>query len=98
MIDLIINGVSVDLSDSGISMLFQRQRTDYTNPTIVKNSFTKTIKLPSTKKNNILFDNIWKLTCACGKTRVLQAHKKAQNGRLRLIWRRIREYGFTLPG
>lgn len=61
MIDLIINGVSVDLSDSGISMLFQRQRTDYTNPTIVKNSFTKTIKLPSTKKNNILFDNIWKL-------------------------------------
>lgn len=61
MIDLIINGRPVDLPDSGISILFQRQRTDYTNPTIVRNSFTKTIKLPGTKTNNDIFSNLWKL-------------------------------------
>ena len=27
-------------------------------------------------KSKFFFDNIWKLTCACGKTRVLQAQKK----------------------
>ena len=61
MIDLLINNFPVDLSDEGISILFQRQRTDYTNPTIVRNSFTKTIKLPGTKKNNSIFSNLWKL-------------------------------------
>lgn len=61
MIDLIINNRPVDLPDSGISILFQRQRTDYTNPTIVRNSFTKTINLPGTKTNNDIFSNLWKL-------------------------------------
>ena len=61
MIDLLINDFPVDLSDEGISILFQRQRTDYTNPTIVRNSFTKTIKLPGTKTNNSIFSNLWKL-------------------------------------
>ena len=61
MIDLLINGISVDLPDTGISMLFQRQRTDYTNPTIVRNSFTKTIKLPGTNTNNYVFSQLWKL-------------------------------------
>lgn len=61
MIDLLINNFPVDLSDEGISILFQRQRTDYTNPTIVRNSFTKTIKLPGTKTNNSIFSNLWKL-------------------------------------
>lgn len=61
MIDLLINDFPVDLSDEGISILFQRQRTDYINPTIVRNSFTKTIKLPGTKTNNSIFSNLWKL-------------------------------------
>lgn len=61
MIDLLIQSNSVDLPETGISILFQRQRTDYTNPTIVKNSFTKTIKLPGTKTNNFIFDDLWKL-------------------------------------
>ena len=61
MIDLLINNFPVDLSDEGVSILFQRQRTDYTNPTIVRNSFTKTIKLPGTKTNNSIFSNLWKL-------------------------------------
>ena len=61
MIDLLINNLPVDLSDEGISILFQRQRTDWTNPTIVRNSFTKTIKLPGTKNNNTIFSDLWKL-------------------------------------
>lgn len=61
MIDLLINDEPVDLPDGGISILFQRQRTDYTNPTIVRNSFTKTIKLPGTKTNNKIFSQLWKL-------------------------------------
>ena len=61
MIDLLINDFPVDLSDEGISILFQRQRTDYTNPTIVRNSFTKTIKLPGTKTNNNIFKDLWRL-------------------------------------
>ena len=61
MIDLLINNRPVDLPDEGISILFQRQRTDYTNPTIVRNSFTKTIKLPGTKNNNTIFSDLWKL-------------------------------------
>lgn len=59
--ELYINGNKVELDNAGVSILFNRQRTDYTNPTIVRNSFTKTIKLPGTKVNNIIFNDIWKL-------------------------------------
>lgn len=64
MIDLLIKNLPVELPDTGISMLFQRQRTDYVNPTIVRNSFTKTIKLPGTKNNSNIFNNLWKLDCS----------------------------------
>ena len=59
--ELYINGKKVEFDSEGVSILFQRQRTDYTNPTIVKNSFTKTIKIPGTKINNEIFNEIWKL-------------------------------------
>ena len=59
--ELYINGKKVEFGNNGVSILFQRQRTDYTNPTIVKNSFTKTINLPGTKVNNSIFNEIWKL-------------------------------------
>ena len=59
--ELYINGKKVEFDSAGVSILFQRQRTDYTNPTIVKNSFTKTIKIPGTKINNRIFNEIWKL-------------------------------------
>lgn len=61
MIDLYINNKLVDTQNNEVSMLFQRQRTDYTNPTIIKNSFTKTVKLPGTKNNNRIFGSLWKL-------------------------------------
>ena len=59
--ELYINGNKVEFDSEGVSILFNRQRTDYTNPTIVKNSFTKTIKIPGTKINNRIFNEIWKL-------------------------------------
>ena len=59
--NLYINNKLVDFSTNQAPILFQRQRTDYTNPTIVKNSFTKTITLPGTKTNNKVFGDIWKL-------------------------------------
>ena len=59
--ELYINGNKVEFDSAGVSILFQRQRTEYTNPTIVKNSFTKTIKIPGTKINNRIFNEIWKL-------------------------------------
>lgn len=66
MINLIINKRNIELPETGISMLFQRQRTDYTNPTIVRNSFTKTIRIPGTKINNQIFAQLWKLNKVIG--------------------------------
>lgn len=43
------------------TILFSRKRTDYTNPTLIKNSFTKTLHLPGTKSNNEIFDEIYHL-------------------------------------
>ena len=64
MIELYINNTLVDIdqgSNDSFSILLQKTRTDYTNPTIVKNSFTKTVSLPGTDSNNKLFNQIWKL-------------------------------------
>ena len=36
-------------------ILFTFQRTDYTNPTLIKNSFTKTVKVEGTPENNKVF-------------------------------------------
>ena len=58
----------LDLPDNDISVLFQRQRTDYVNPTIVQNSFTKTIRVPGTKRNNIIFSGIYHLDMDIGIT------------------------------
>lgn len=58
---LFINDRQVEFDTSESPILFQRQRTDYTNPTIVKNSFTKTVTIPGTKTNTQIFNDIWKL-------------------------------------
>ena len=60
MVSLYIKNQLVDIKDD-ISILFTKQKTDYTNPTIVKNSFTKTVTLPGTNANNKIFSNLWKL-------------------------------------
>ena len=59
--NLYINGTPADLPEAGVTILFQKQRTNYSNPTIVKNAFTKTVTLPGTKTNNQIFNDLWKL-------------------------------------
>lgn len=60
MTELYINKKKVDLSKE-ISILLSKTRTDYINPTVVKNSFSKTVALPGTNSNNALFNEIWML-------------------------------------
>lgn len=59
MIELYINGYLAD-TDGDQTILFQKTLTQYTNPTIVKNSFTKSIDLPGTKNNDKIFNMFWK--------------------------------------
>lgn len=40
---------------------FTYQTTDYTNPTVIKNSYTKTVTIDGTPSNNNLFNHIWNL-------------------------------------
>ena len=57
MTELYINKKKVDLGKE-ISILLSKTRTDYINPTVVKNSFSKTVTLPGTNSNNALFNEI----------------------------------------
>ena len=59
-IELFINNQLVDL-DANTNILFNYKQTDLTNPTVVKNSFSKTVELPSTDRNNDVFGHIWNL-------------------------------------
>lgn len=59
-IRLYIANRRVDIPD-GISLPITYQTEDFNNPTIVKNSFSKTIALPGTKTNNTIFGEIYKL-------------------------------------
>ena len=60
MLELYIGNMKADLTGQE-SILTQKTRTDYTNPTIIKNSFTKTVSLPGTKANSFIFNFLWKL-------------------------------------
>lgn len=57
---LYINDKLVDLS-SDPQVLYTYQQTDVTNPTAVKNSFSKTITLVGTPNNNDIFGHYWNL-------------------------------------
>lgn len=59
-IKLFINNQEVDLSQN-ISLPMTYTVEDFSNPTIVKNSFSKTITIPGTKNNNKIFGEIYKL-------------------------------------
>lgn len=50
----------VDCSEK-LSLPVNYIQEDFNNPTIVKNSFSKTITIPGTKNNNALFGEIYKL-------------------------------------
>jgi hypothetical protein len=59
-IRLYIANKLVDCTD-GISLPMNYQLEDFSNPTLVKNSFSKTISIPGTKNNNKIFGEIYKL-------------------------------------
>lgn len=55
-----INGHIADI-DGVISMPITRQFDDLLNPAAIKNSASKTIQLPATPTNNVIFANIWRI-------------------------------------
>lgn len=60
-VTLYLNGQQVDLNDNG-GIYFNYKQKDVKNPTVVKNSFSKTLTIPGTDNNNVIFNNIWDLT------------------------------------
>lgn len=59
-IRLYIGDQLVDLPE-GVSLPITYTTEDFKNPTIVKNSFSKTISLPNTEINNKIFNHFYKL-------------------------------------
>ena len=59
-IQLFIGGEEVEFSKDP-QILFNYKITDATNPTAIKNTYSKSIVLEGTEKNNSIFGNIWNL-------------------------------------
>lgn len=57
---LFINGREVEFS-SGPKINYNYKETDLHNPTVVKNSFSKTVEIEGTNVNNDIFGHIWNL-------------------------------------
>lgn len=57
-VELYIRGQKVDFSDVP-DIYYTYTVTDLTNPTAIKNSYSKSISIPGTKNNNDLFGHIW---------------------------------------
>ena len=57
-VELYIRGQKVDFSDVP-DIYYTYNVTDLTNPTAIKNSYSKSISIPGTKNNNDLFGHIW---------------------------------------
>ena len=58
--ELYINKIKADIDDDAL-LAITYQSTDYTNPTAIKNSYSKTVKLKGTNTNNDLFGHIYRL-------------------------------------
>ena len=59
MLSLYISTQKVDLPEN-FSILFNHTLEDRTNPTVVKNSFSKTLELPGTDNNNKIFGTFFR--------------------------------------
>ena len=59
-IRLFINRNEIEFSKDP-SILLNYKLTELNNPTVVRNSFTKTVTVPGTPTNNNIFSQIWKL-------------------------------------
>ena len=58
--ELYINGQKADIKDDSL-ILFTYQQSDYSDPTAVKNSYTKSVTLPGTPNNHRIFNEIYRL-------------------------------------
>lgn len=59
-VKLYIGEMQVDLCDDSL-VLFNWQETDLSNPTLIKNGYSKTITLDGTNTNNEVFGHFWNL-------------------------------------
>lgn len=59
-IRLFINGQEVEFS-IGPKINYNYKLTDFTNPTIVRNNYSKSVEIPGTERNNDIFGHIWDL-------------------------------------
>lgn len=59
-IRLYLNGEQVEFNKTP-DILITYQSVDYTNPTVKKNSYSKTITIDGTPNNNNIFNHMWKL-------------------------------------
>ena len=59
-IQLYINGHLVEWNGNP-NIQFTYQTADYTNPTVIKNNFSKTLNIDGTPENNKIFNEIWNL-------------------------------------
>ena len=59
-IRLFIGGKEIEFT-ADPKILFNYKLTDINNPTVVKNSYSKSIEIEGTPKNNDVFENIWNL-------------------------------------
>jgi len=59
-VKLYLGGEAVEWSTVP-DILLTYQRTDYLNPTVTKNMFSKTVTIDGTPTNNNIFNHIWKL-------------------------------------
>ena len=60
MFELYIKNKKVDLPDN-FKVLWTYSSTDLTNPTAIKNTFTKQVELPGTANNNNIFNHLYKI-------------------------------------
>lgn len=60
IIELYLENDLLELDDN-VQIPITKQFEDLTNPTAVKNSFSKTVKIPSTPNNDKIFTYIWRL-------------------------------------
>ena len=58
--ELYINNIQADIDDDAL-LAITYQATDYSNPTAIKNSYSKTVKLKGTETNNALFGEVFRL-------------------------------------
>lgn len=60
LIHLFIGDKEVEFS-SPPDILYTYQQTDFTNPTVIKNGFSKTVTIEGTPSNNQIFGHYWKV-------------------------------------